>query len=113
MAQDVSTESSVNERVASPVARVAVTGDVTVDWNIARTRSLVGGGTAWTAEDSVETYPGPGGAAILARLIGEVGAAVTADCGLNVEVSGPSVDLDSISPGDSAYHHAFDRRLLW
>ena len=107
MAQDVSTESSVNESVTSPVARVAVTGDVTVDWNIARTRSLVGGGTAWTAEDSVETYPGPGGAAILARLIGEVGAAVTADCGLNVEVSGPSVDLDSISPGDSAYHHAF------
>jgi hypothetical protein len=86
--------------------RVVIAGDVTIDWNLARTRKLVDGGTAWNAEDRAEVYSGPGGAAVLARLVEEVGAAV-AETGSAVEVSGPPVVTGSTAQGDPRSHHSY------
>jgi hypothetical protein len=88
------------------VSTVVVSGDVTMDWNLARTRKLVDGGAVWNAEDRTETYGGPGGAAVLARLVEEVGATL-ADEGLAVEVTGPAVPQESMSPGDPRFHHSY------
>ncbi|CAN5357989.1 hypothetical protein BH09ACT6_BH09ACT6_00950 [soil metagenome] len=107
----------MNDRIQSPTPvvdrglakrprRVVVAGDLTIDWNLARTRTLLNGGTAWNAEDRTETYGGAGGAAVLARLIEEVGVTL-ADRGPAVEVTGPSVATESISPGDPRFHHAY------
>jgi len=94
------------EHEAETSRRVAVAGDVTMDWNLARTRKLLDGGTAWNAEDRTETYGGPGGAAVLARLVEEVGATL-ADEGLTVQVAGPPVPQGPLSPGDPRFHHSF------
>jgi hypothetical protein len=88
------------------VFTVVVSGDATIDWNLARTRLLVDGGAVWNAEDHTETYGGPGGAAVLARLVEEVGAAL-ADEGLAVEVTGPPAPHGLISPGDPSFHHSY------
>src|SRR2546425_302768 len=52
---------------------VVVTGDVTMDWNLARTRIGEGGGAAWNADHCTHAYWQRGGAALLADLIEAVG----------------------------------------
>ncbi len=52
-----------------PQKVVVITGDVTMDWNFARTRSSESSRVAWTAEDCTRTYWQRGGAALLADLI--------------------------------------------
>ena len=51
---------------------VVVTGDVTMDWNLARTRRDDEGRLAWTGEDCTCAYWQRGGAALLADLIDAV-----------------------------------------
>jgi hypothetical protein len=97
------------EHEAETSRRVAVVGDVTMDWNLTRTRKLLDGGTAWNAEDRTETYGGPGGAAVLARLVEEVGATL-ADEGLTVQVAGPPMLQGPLSSGDPRFHHGQPRR---
>jgi hypothetical protein len=46
--------------------RVVVAGDVTMDWNLARTRKAIDSGLAWNAADRTEMYGQPGGAALMA-----------------------------------------------
>lgn len=93
---------------AVPKARrqVVVAGDVTIDWNLARTRKIRDGGTSWNAEDQVETYCDPGGAAVLARVVAEVGTTLQGD-DLAVDVAGPLVETGSMSPGDPRFHHSY------
>ena len=81
------------------VSTVVVSGDVTIDWNLARTRKLVDGGAVWNSEDRTETYGGSGGAAVLARLVEEVSGTL-ADEGLTVEVAGPCCRQGLTSPCD-------------
>ncbi len=86
--------------------RVVVAGDVTVDWNLARTRKLVDSGIAWNAADRTEMYAQPGGAALMAGLMSEVAATLAAE-GVAVEVSGPSVREAPIGPADPRFHHSY------
>ena len=50
-----------------PQKVVVVTGDVTMDWNLACTRNSEGSRLAWTAEDCTRTYWQRRGAALLNR----------------------------------------------
>jgi hypothetical protein len=99
----------VQKRVAKVARRVVVAGDVTIDWNLARTRRLLDGATSWNAEDRTETYGGLGGAAVLAGLVEEVGKTMP-DEGFAVEVDGPRAFVGSLSPGDSRFNHSY---ALW
>lgn len=56
----------------SPRDVIVVAGDVTIDWNIARSRKLGSDGSVWNAEDLVRAYSQPGGAALLAELVAAV-----------------------------------------
>ena len=85
---------------------IVVAGDVTIDWNLARTRVLDDGGTAWNAEDRTEAYGAPGGAALLARLVQEVGAELAAE-GVTVDVSGPSIASEAVQPDDPRFDHSY------
>ena len=88
------------------VRRVIVTGDVTMDWNLARTRKQADSGFAWNADDRIEMSGQPGSAALMAGLMVEVAATLAAD-GVAVEVSGPRATAGPIVPGDPHVHHSF------
>ena len=85
---------------------VIVAGDVTVDWNLARTRKLVDSGIAWNAADRTEMYGQAGGAALMARLMNEV-AGTLAGRGVDVEVLGPEAAAAPMAPADERFHHSY------
>jgi hypothetical protein len=86
--------------------RVLVAGDVTMDWNLARTRKRLESGIVWNAEDKTETYGSLGGAALLADLIEEVAGALRAG-GLQVEVERMDRPEGEIQPGDPRFDHSY------
>ena len=86
--------------------RVVVAGDVTMDWNLARTRKLVDSGIAWNAADRTEMYGQTGGAALMAGLITEV-AATLADQGVQVKVAEPEAPSVPMAPADSRFNHSY------
>ena len=90
----------------SPAAarQVVVAGDVTIDWNLARTRKLVDSGIAWNATDRTEMYAQPGGAALMARLMSEVAGTLSTE-GIVATVSGP--DGLSGTVDDPGSHHSY------
>jgi hypothetical protein len=91
----------VSETVAR---RVIVAGDVTLDWNLARTRKLVDSGIAWNASDRTEMYAQPGGAALMTRLVTEVAGTLSMQ-GIAAEVGGPSHLPEDA--GDARFHHSY------
>jgi hypothetical protein len=84
--------------------RVIVAGDVTLDWNLARTRKLVDSGMAWNATDRTEMYAQPGGAALMAHLMTEVVGTLSTG-GTTTTVSGPSLPAETV--GDPHLHNSY------
>ncbi len=78
---------------------VVITGDVTIDWNIARSRSLQDS-SVWNAEDCTRAYSEPGGAALLGKLVSEVARRLG-----HTEVVVP--DSKIVGTADSAFHHSY------
>lgn len=84
-----------------------VTGDLTIDWNLARTRRDPADAEAWNADDSTRAYWQRGGAALLADVV----AAVAGD--LEEAGSGPwdvrriAAPTDPVCPEDLPYHHSY------
>ncbi|HET6915907.1 MAG TPA: hypothetical protein VFH56_07430, partial [Acidimicrobiales bacterium] len=77
--------------------RILVTGDTTLDWNLAHTHGRT------------EMYCSPGGAAALTSLLADVSATLAED-GLDVQINGPELAPGPVSPLDSSLHH---RYTLW
>jgi len=91
-----------------PPRLVVVNGDVTMDWNLARTRRAEGAGAAWNAEDTTEGYVQPGGAALLAELIQTIVDQLPADAE-RFEVRRAGLP-DRFSLQNAGLHHSF---ALW
>src|ERR1035437_4774863 len=86
------------------VRRVVVAGDVTLDWNLARTRKLADSGISWNATDRTEMYAQPGGAALMASLMNEVAGTLSTE-GIAVTVSGPDGRNETLD--DPRLHHSY------
>jgi hypothetical protein len=88
-------------------ASVVVCGDVTMDWNLARTRRADGGGVVWNADDSARAYWQRGGAAMLADLIEAIAVGLhplgTARCVVH-QMEAPRAP---VLVGDERYHHSY------
>ena len=82
---------------------VFVTGDVTIDWNIARSRSLQGS-TGWNGEQCTRAYWETGGAALLGRLAAEIAKGLASN-GITCDVITPKVNLSE--PNDPRFHHSY------
>jgi len=86
---------------------VVVTGDVTIDWNIARVQRGEGPAHAWNADDLTRAFCQPGGAAMSADLI----KAVTKELGqtkqVDIEVRQVGVPSGRITPDDKRFHHSY------
>jgi hypothetical protein len=105
--RSAATESSgaatISGHAAVPATRrVVVAGDVTMDWNLARTRKAIDSGLAWSAADRTEMYGEPGGAALTARLMAELAAREIA-----VDVVAPGAPSEPIAPADTRSHHSY------
>lgn len=86
---------------------VVVTGDVTMDWNLARTRRSDGGGAAWNADDSTRIYWQRGGAALLADLISGVADGLRGDGKGDYTVRQMNAPREETRPGDARFHHSY------
>jgi hypothetical protein len=90
---------------------VIVSGDVTIDWNLARVGHSSRSQASWVAND-LEIFWQRGGAALLADLLVAVAAKVQEERSLPINVHQPAAPKPTakITPGDAVFHHAF---ALW
>ncbi len=86
---------------------IVVTGDVTIDWNVARIQRRDIPAHGWNADDLTRAYCQRGGAAMLADLI----KAVAKDLGqakqVKCEVRETNVPQEPVRPGDERFHHSY------
>jgi RyR domain len=86
---------------------VVVTGDVTIDWNLARTRRSDSGGAAWNADDCTRAYWQRGGAALLADLIEAVADDLRQAGQADYSVREMGAPRDQALPSDPRFHHSY------
>jgi len=86
---------------------VVVTGDVTIDWNIARVRQTEGMVQAWTADEVTATFCQRGGAAMLADLITAVASNLRQTSQVNFEVRQTAAPRSRLTPSDNRFHHSY------
>lgn len=86
---------------------MVVTGDVTIDWNLARTRRSDSRGQAWNADDCARAYWQRGGAALLADLIDGVADDLRQSGHADYSLRQMGAPRDQASPGDPRFHHSY------
>lgn len=86
---------------------VVVTGDVTMDWNLARTRRSDSGGAAWNADDCTRAYWQRGGAALLADLIEAVANELRQSGQSDFTVRQMKAPRKPVNTEDRQYHHSY------
>lgn len=89
---------------------IVVTGDVTMDWNIARIRQGDHIGSSWNAEDVTRAYWQRGGAALLADLVRAIAQQPERDGATRYRILQTSAPAKPVLPGDGRYHHSYS---LW
>lgn len=85
---------------------IVVTGDVTMDWNLARTRRSDKGIAAWNADDCTRTYWQRGGAALLGDLVEAIAEELKRTGKPDYSIRQMGAPRDNALPGDSRYHHS-------
>src|SRR5690606_16431614 len=87
---------------------VVVTGDVTMDWNIACARQPTSAATGWTGEMiHTQLYWQRGGAALLADLIGLLARRLAQERSTMTELRQMAAPLEPVGPNDARFHHAY------
>src|SRR5947208_2887196 len=89
---------------------VVVTGDVTMDWNIARIRLGDHPKSSWNADDTTRAHWQRGGAALLADLVETIAGQLDQDGGTRYRVLQTSAPAKPVLPSDDRYHHSY---ALW
>jgi hypothetical protein len=85
---------------------VVVTGDVTMDWNLARTRRSDSSSVAWNADDCTRTYWQRGGAALLGDLVEAIAEELKRTGKPVYSVRQMGAPRDNAFPGDPRFHHS-------
>ena len=86
---------------------IVVTGDVTMDWNLARTRRSDSGSAAWNADDCTRAYWQRGGAALLADLIQAVVSRLKQEGKADYSLREMGAPRDQALSGDPQFHHSY------
>lgn len=89
---------------------IVVSGDVTIDWNIARIQQSVGAIYAWNATDLTCAFYQAGGAAMLARLIRTVTNELRQSKQDYFSVRQAEIPEGPVNPNDGRFHHSY---ALW
>ncbi|HSB12037.1 MAG TPA: RyR domain-containing protein [Blastocatellia bacterium] len=85
---------------------VVVTGDVTMDWNLARTQRSDGRGASWNADDCTRTYWQRGGSALVADLVEAVADEFKRNGKPVYSIRQTGAPRKNVLPGDPRYHHS-------
>ena len=95
-------ENSIPKKIA------IVTGDLTIDWNLAlMSAAEIGGtGTVWWKDTGAHTYQQRGGAALLADLVTQVAENLRAENAVEWEVRSVDLPREQVFPGDGRFHHS-------
>jgi hypothetical protein len=86
---------------------VVVTGDATMDWNLARTRRSRGDTSAWGFDDCTRACWQRGGAALLADLIEAVADSLRQSGQANFVLRQMAAPREPVHPGDDRYRHSY------
>jgi hypothetical protein len=86
---------------------IVVTGDVTIDWNIANIRRKDSLTHVWNPDNSTCAYCHRGGAAMLAELIEAVAEDLNHTGNIKMEVRRGEWPQGEVTPGDSRFHHSY------
>lgn len=96
--------------VQAPQPVVIVTGDITIDWNIACTR-LTNNGANWLGiRDRTQAFLQHGASALLADLIEAVNRSLVAQGDIPYAIRRLEIPKQGITPADPRFHHAYS---LW
>jgi hypothetical protein len=87
--------------------KVVVTGDVTMDWNLARIRRLKEVLPAWNADDRTRASWQRGGAAMLADLIEAVADTMRRDGEADWAILKMGSPTEPVHPLDDRFHHSY------
>ncbi len=87
---------------------VIITGDVTIDWNLARTRRSRNDITFWSAEDTISTTWQRGGSALLADLVEAIAKDLRQNVSLQFSIHQNAAPRKStkVQPDNDEYHHS-------
>ncbi|MBL8829659.1 MAG: AAA family ATPase [Planctomycetaceae bacterium] len=88
-------------------SNVVVTGDVTIDWNLAHIQNLPGNSAAWAADDLTRACWQRGGAALMADLIDALAAAMRQRGQADAVVQSVAVPRTDLTPTDARFNHAY------
>ena len=88
---------------------IIVTGDVAMDWNLARTRRSKSEISFWSADDTTSTTWQRGGAALLADLLEAIGADLQRGGApqFAIRQTGAPRKSGQVHPDDARYHHSY------
>jgi hypothetical protein len=86
---------------------VFVTGDVTIDWNIARIRQTEGIAQTWTSDEVTAAFCQHGGAAMLADLVTAIAGNLRQRRQVSIDVRQVSLPGKEIMPTDAQFPHSY------
>jgi hypothetical protein len=86
---------------------IVVTGDFTIDWNVARIQRRDIPAHGWNAEDMTRACCQRGGATMLADLIKAVANDLSRSKRAIYEVREANVPREPVRPGDERFHHSY------
>ena len=88
---------------------IVITGDIAMDWNLARTRRSSGDTSFWSADDTARTTWQRGGAALLADLVEAIVRELPHGEGSGFSIRQTSAPRQSgqVQPDDDRYHHSY------
>ena len=87
---------------------IIVTGDVTMDWNLARKRRSKSGTSFWSADDTISTSWQRGGSALLADLVESIARSCASgeSAAFSIRQPGAPRKSDEVQPDSDFYHHS-------
>jgi hypothetical protein len=88
---------------------IIITGDITMDWNLARTRRSKNDMFFWSSDDSTSTTWQRGGAALLADLVEAISRDLQAAGGAHFSIrqTGAPGKSGKMQPDDNRYSHSY------
>lgn len=99
--------------------RIFVTGDFTIDWNLARIHRSKGKVQRWRNDDCTRATCQPGGSALLGKLISAIAISLKENNLSDYSVLLPEIYHPPVEPTDTRFHHSyaiwssFDDKKVW
>ncbi|MCX6053898.1 MAG: RyR domain-containing protein [Chloroflexi bacterium] len=95
--------------MSKAITNIIITGDVTMDWNLARKRRTKSDITFWSADDTISTAWQRGGSALIGDLVEAISKSFTPDgpSWFSIHQTGAPHQYNQVQPDSDQYHHSY------